>query len=240
MPPSPDSARDSQFGAAPPHPGGKRSKPACLARLLFGLVCLALVSAVFAVGGGFLWFVHKVPDREAALDERADGIVVLTGGTSRIEDAMQLLAGGRGKRLLISGVHRNTTPREIIRLVPQYEELVACCVDLDYSALNTVGNAAETRRWARDRNFRSLIVVTSSYHIPRSMAELEHQLGNIRLIAFPVVTEKLRSEPWWSNAATARLLFSEYLKYMAAQVRIRLEPSPESSGLARASVDAGS
>lgn len=240
MRPSPDRASDSHYEPATSRAGGQRARPARFAGLLFGVVIFALVGAVFAIGGGFLWFVNKVPDREAVLTERADGIVVLTGGTSRIEDAMQLLASGHGKRLLISGVHRNTTPREIIRLAPQYEELVSCCVDLDYSALNTVGNAAETRRWAHDRNFRSLIVVTSNYHIPRSMAELKHQLGHIRLMAFPVVTDKLRSEPWWSSGSTARLLFSEYLKYMAARVRIRLEPSPESSGLARANGDAGS
>jgi uncharacterized SAM-binding protein YcdF (DUF218 family) len=207
-------------------------------RLLAVASVLAFAAAAM-VAGGFLWFVGAVPDREARLDGNADGIVVLTGGTSRIEDAVQLLANGRGKRLLISGVNKSTTPREIARLVPQHQEWVACCVDLDYSALNTVGNAAETRRWARERNFRSLIVVTSSYHIPRSMAELGHQLPDIRLVAFPVVTERLKTEPWWSNTATARLLFSEYLKYMVAQVRIWLEPGPDADGAVRAQVRAG-
>jgi len=226
--------------SAPPAKAGRPAMRRRLARSLFGAACLAVLAAALVVGGGFLWFVGTVPDREAQLRSNADGIVVLTGGTSRIEDAIQLLASGRGKRLLISGVNKSTTPREIARLVPQHEGLVACCVDLDYSALNTVGNAAETRRWAKDRNFRSLIVVTSNYHMPRSMAELGHQLRGIELMSFPVVTDRHRPDAWWSDMATARLLFFEYVKYVVAQARMHLEPAPEAPGVARAAIDSRS
>ena len=152
--------------------------------------------------------------------------MVLTGGASRISDAIELLAAGRGKRLLISGVHRTTTTAEIARINPRYQGLVACCVDLDYSAINTVGNAIETRRWARERGFTSLIVVTSAYHMPRTMAELEQQMPDTVLVPFPVVTEKLRNEPWWASAPTARLILSEYAKFVVAQLRMRIEPVP--------------
>lgn len=217
-----DQRRDSGL-----HPAKARTRRHGFAWTFLGALCLLVLIAAGALAGGFIWFVNAVPERESEISGNADGIVVFTGGTSRVEDAMQLLADGRGKRLLISGVNRNTTPREIARLVPQYEELVACCVDLDYAAMNTAGNATGARRWVHSRKFRSLIVVTSSYHMPRSMAELGHQLSGVKLIAFPVVTEKLRSEPWWSNMATARLLFYEYLKYMVAQLRIRLEALPD-------------
>ena len=151
---------------------------------------------------------------------------MLTGGASRISDAIELLAAGRGKRLLISGVHRATSAAEIARIMPRYEGLVACCVDLDYSAVNTVGNAVGTRRWARDRGFTSLIVVTSAYHMPRTMAELQQQMPDTVLVPFPVVTEKLRNEPWWASAPTARLILSEYAKFVVAQLRMRIEPVP--------------
>jgi uncharacterized SAM-binding protein YcdF (DUF218 family) len=144
-----------------------------------------------------------------------------------------LLAAGHGKRLLISGVHRTTTLAEIARNNPRYEALVSCCIDLDHSAINTVGNAVETRRWARDRGFTSLIVVTSAYHMPRTMAELARQMPDIALVPFPVVTEKLRNEPWWASGPTARLILSEYAKFVVAQLRMRIEPAPalsESSG----------
>ena len=188
---------------------------------MFGVVGLAAL-----ICGGFVWFIWHVPATEVALDRNADGIVVLTGGASRISDAIELLASGHGKRLLISGVHRTTSTAEIARINPRYEGLVSCCVDLDHSAINTTGNAIETRRWVNDRRFSSLIVVTSAYHMPRTMAELARQMPDIALVPFPVVTEKLRNEPWWSSGATARLILSEYTKYVVAQLRMSIEPAP--------------
>ena len=129
------------------------------------LLCAALV---LALGAGFLWFIWRVPVEEAPLTRNADGIVALTGGASRITDAIELLASGRGKRLLISGANRATNSNEISRLNPEFERWVRCCVDFDRS-LNTLGNAVETRRWAESRGFHSLIVVTSNYHMPRAL-----------------------------------------------------------------------
>ena len=203
-----------------------------LRRLMRGAAILALVSLI-VLGGGFVWFIWHVPATEITLNRNADGIVVMTGGASRISDAIELLAAGHGKRLLISGVNPTTSSAEIARKNPRHEGLVACCVDLDHSAVNTVGNAIETRRWARDRKFTSLIVVTSAYHMPRTMAELEIQMPDIALVPFPVVTEKLRNEPWWASGQTARLILSEYAKFVVAQLRMRIEPAPalsESSG----------
>jgi uncharacterized SAM-binding protein YcdF (DUF218 family) len=214
-------------GAEPVTPqGGRVRRVAAAAALLAGTL---LGSALLAFAGGFFWFARAVPNEEVTLVHDADGIVVLTGGASRIADAVELLANGHGKRLLITGVHRATSSREIARVLPRHQPLLACCVDLDHSAVNTLGNAAETRRWAKSLSFHSLIVVTSSYHMPRTMAELGRQLPDVRLIPFPVVTEKLRAEPWWESLPTAKLLFSEYLKYILAQVRMRLEPAGEAA-----------
>jgi uncharacterized SAM-binding protein YcdF (DUF218 family) len=176
------------------------------------------------LAGGFLWFATQVPVEEVSLDHGADGIVVLTGAASRIPDAIELLAAERGKRLLITGVHRDTSKREIARLTPLYARYFACCIDLDRSALNTFGNALETRRWAREHNFNSLIVVTSNWHMPRAMAELTRQLPDVALIAYPVISEKAKADPWWSSAETARVYASEYLKYLFARVRMQLDP----------------
>ena len=187
--------------------------------------CTMVVAVVggLLLTGGFFWFVMQIPSEEVTLERKADGIVVLTGAALRIPDAIELLAAERGKRLLITGVHRATSAKEIARLTPLYSKYFGCCIDLDRSALNTFGNAIEAKRWARERNFNSLIVVTSNWHMPRAMAEMKHQLPDATLIAYPVISEKLKTEPWWSNAGTARFLVAEYLKYLVALARMRLD-----------------
>jgi uncharacterized SAM-binding protein YcdF (DUF218 family) len=186
-------------------------------------IVAALAIAFVGAGVGFVAFLSQLRGAEIRPARNADGIVVLTGGSSRVSDAMELLAGGYGKRLLISGVHPTNAASDISRSLPDNQSLLGCCVDLDRSAVNTRSNAAETRRWARDRGFKSLIVVTSNYHMPRAIVELSHAMPDITLIPFAVVGEKWRDEPWWTSGATLRLLLSEYVKYVAVEVRVRLE-----------------
>jgi len=194
-----------------------------LARWIGFLTMAAGATAIILLAVGFGWFIFNIAGEEVTLDTRADGIVALTGAAARIPDAIELLATDRGKRLLITGVHRATSSKEIARLTPLYSRYFTCCIDLDRSALNTFGNALETKRWARANNFNSLIVVTSNWHMPRAMAELAHQLPDVTLIAYPVISEKVKTEPWWSNLDTARFLFAEYLKYVLALARMHLD-----------------
>jgi uncharacterized SAM-binding protein YcdF (DUF218 family) len=172
---------------------------------------------------GFLRFVDSMAIVETPPSQNADGIVVLTGAAFRINDALELLAEGRGKRLLISGVNPSTRAQEIARLMPEHGKLFSCCVDLDRSAVNTIGNAVEARRWVISQGFRSLIVVTSNFHMPRALAELGHQLPGITLVPYAVISDRVRVESWWSNPATAKLLLSEYGKYLVAPIRHRLD-----------------
>lgn len=180
----------------------------------------AVVVAVFAGCAGFVWFLSLVLSKEQKPTRNADGIVVLTGGSSRVSDAVELLAEGYGKRLLISGVHPTNGFSDIQRTLPESQQLLMCCVDLDRSAVNTRSNATETRRWAAERGFRSLIVVTSNYHMPRAIVELSHSMPDIELIPFAVVGEKWHEEPWWTSGAALRLLLSEYVKYLFAEMRV--------------------
>jgi uncharacterized SAM-binding protein YcdF (DUF218 family) len=208
-----------------PGPTKPSAWPPCpLLRRVARSTFVLCAAAAALLGFGFLWFMARVPAAEIPLTRDADGIVALTGGASRIADAMELLASGRGKRLLISGVNRSTSSNEISRLNPEFERWVRCCVDFDRS-LNTLGNAVETRRWAERRGFRSLIVVTSNYHMPRALAEIEHQLPDVALVPFPVVTDRKRPEPWWSDGARARLMITEYVKYLFAKLRMGFIPA---------------
>src|SRR5580693_9782409 len=185
--------------------------------IVAGLAAIFVGAAI-----GFVGFLSQLRGAEIRPERKADGIVVLTGGSSRVSDAMELLAGGYGKRLLISGVHPTNAASDISRSLPDNQSLLGCCVDLDRSAVNTRSNAAETRRWVHERGFKSLIVVTSNYHMPRAIVELSHAMPDIALVPFAVVGDKWRDEPWWTSGTTVRLLLSEYAKYVAAELRVRL------------------
>ena len=202
------------------------STPRAVAAVPRGWLRAAVVGAmaILFVGAaiGFVAFLSQLRGVEVKPARNADGIVVLTGGSSRVSDAMELLAAGYGKRLLISGVHPTNAASDISRSLPDNQSLLGCCVDLDRSAVNTRSNAAETRRWARERGFTSLIVVTSNYHMPRAIVELSHAMPDIELIPFAVIGDRWRDEPWWTSGTTLRLLLSEYAKYVAAEVRVRL------------------
>lgn len=189
---------------------------------MFRKLLAAAGLAALLLGAGFLWFVNRLPEGEVPMKTKADAIVVLTGSAFRIADALELLAAGHGKRLLITGVYPDTKLMEIARMTPQFEKWFACCVDLDHVALDTIGNAVETKRWARGQGVKSLIIVTSDFHLPRALAEISHELPDVTLVPFPVVSDRVRVETWWSNPVTARLLFWEYLKYMVALARMRL------------------
>jgi uncharacterized SAM-binding protein YcdF (DUF218 family) len=213
---------DTQNGAAGmPRSTERSGSSAWLRRLGWSALAFCVVAAL-SIGLGFIWFVRHVPAEEVSLDRSADGIVALTGGASRITDAIELLASGRGKRLLISGAYRGTNSNEISRLNPEFERWVRCCVDFDRS-LNTLGNALETKRWAESRGFRSLIVVTSNYHMPRALAEIAHQLPEVALVPFPVVTDRQRTERWWVGWPTTRRMAIEYLKFLFSKLRITLD-----------------
>ncbi|MCJ2057706.1 YdcF family protein [Methylobacterium sp. J-048] len=209
--------------AAPAHPlrRGRRALWVCSLGAGFGMLVL------FA---GFLAFVSVLARHERYPADRADGIVALTGGAQRIGDAIDLLAGGYGRRLLITGVNERTSRDEIARLNPTQRTLIACCVDLDYRARNTIGNAIETRRWMRAHRFSTVAVVTSNYHMPRTLIELDHALQDSdRVLPHPVVTEGLDADRWWQSPPAAKLLASEYVKFLVSWVRTRFEDDPERS-----------
>jgi uncharacterized SAM-binding protein YcdF (DUF218 family) len=212
----------------PGRPGAVKPKRSLLARI--GLLAARLASLAAAVLFiGFLVFAGMVQKRSQDDPARAEAIVVLTGGEARIPEALKLLKRGYAKRLLISGVNPATTKLELIRLNPENASLFKCCVDLDRKAINTVSNAEETARWARDAGFRSLIVVTSNYHMPRSLIELRRELPDVELVSYPVHSASMDMERWWGHPLSLRILISEYLKLFPSLIRLathRLLPAP--------------
>lgn len=172
---------------------------------------------------GFMWFNTSLPRSQPVITNRDGGIVVLTGGDQRLTAAMDLLDKGYGQRLLVTGVNR-TTARAKLRsyMAKSAPGLFDCCVDLGREAQDTIGNAEETASWVVSHGYRSVIVVTASYHMPRALAELRYALPGCELVPYPVFTDSVRLSDWWRWSGTTRLLAFEYTKYLASMTRVAL------------------
>jgi uncharacterized SAM-binding protein YcdF (DUF218 family) len=169
---------------------------------------------------GLLAFASRVQQQTPArAPTPAQGIVALTGAGSnqRLSTAVGLLEDGYGRRVLVSGVNRAATREDIRNVSRAVRRLYDCCVDLGFTAADTVGNARETAAWAQAMRYRSLIVVTSDYHMPRAMLELHAVLrgAGITTQTYAVPTASLKSRRWWRNPGAARLMVVEYCKYLA-------------------------
>ncbi|MEM9332412.1 MAG: YdcF family protein [Pseudomonadota bacterium] len=191
-------------------------KPAWIAVIAVGIFSIAL-TGMYA---NFAWQVRSentFPDLS-----RADAIVVLTGEDSRIKSAVDLLSAKQGQRLLISGVNRTVSKATLEHTFKADTTAFSCCVDLDYLSLDTKGNAENASYWAKYHDFTSLIVVTSDYHMPRSLLMMQRAMPQVRLIPAPVPSPELKMANLLQFVSSP-IILKEFGKYLIVQ--LRMEPA---------------
>jgi len=185
---------------------------------LYGTFCgVGLMAALWFVG--LVLFVARVASYvEPAIQDiqHTDAIVVLTGGSERVQTGLTLLREGKGKKLLISGVHPSVGAGFILAHSDLSPEMQACCVTLGHTADNTFGNAEETRSFMQQEGFHSLRLVTAHYHMPRSLLYFRTMMPGVEIIAYPVSPDIVSLSDWWHRTGTASLLIGEYDKYLYA------------------------
>jgi len=196
-------------------PHARRRVPRIL-RWIFSFCLFAL----FLAAVGFLAFATHVATLSTPDNPRtADAIIVLTGGLYRLDAGVNLLDAGKGKRLLISGVNPKAG-RDDLRVATNGDRaLFSCCVDIDHAALDTIGNAEESGKWVKARNYTSVILVTNNYHMPRSLLEMRRILRDVEIEPYPVVNTSLSNGRWFTDPDALRVIATEYVKFIAALVR---------------------
>ncbi|HVR68027.1 MAG TPA: YdcF family protein [Verrucomicrobiae bacterium] len=191
-------------------------------------VGVPLFAAAIAWLLGLVLFAETIPTHPSDDRTEADAIVVLTGGSDRLKEGLQLLAKGEGKQLLISGVHANTDIPALLQTANLAADLqpstaaIACCITVGYEAGDTTGNALESARWMAERDLHSLRLVTADYHMPRSLLEFHAAMPDVKILPHPVFPETVKRDQWYLWPGTTSLIIREYHKFLLATLRIRL------------------
>lgn len=160
----------------------------------------ALLLLVYAIG--YALFAMMLPG--PAGDDRTDAIVVLTGGSGRLDRGFDLIRRGVARRMLISGVAPTVRPQELVAAYHVDPRLFSCCITLGREAFDTRSNADEVARWLQRWHSRSIRLVTNDIHMRRARFEIEKRVGaNIAIVGDAVPTE-----------SDMRQLFIEYNKYL--------------------------
>ncbi len=184
------------------------------------MLTVAIIIGIALIAMGFFRFTDTIAELKATeTPAQVDAIVALTGGYQRIDQALALLEKGVGNRLLISGVNPSTSGAALRRATGTKTATFACCVDIGYEALDTIGNANETAGWIRQRGYSRILVVTNNYHMPRSLLELSQASPDVTFLAYPVTHADLKTETWLEDPIALRTLFVEYAKYSLARLR---------------------
>ncbi|MBY0292380.1 MAG: YdcF family protein [Alphaproteobacteria bacterium] len=179
---------------------------------------LRLIVVVLGAGGlwviGLILFTRIIPSSPQDMTSLTDGIVVFTGGETRLKVALSLFEQKKGKYLLISGVNPHSTLSERVTQMPFHSHIT-----LGYDALDTLGNAEETAAWAHAHHIKTLRLITSNYHMPRSLFELRHLVPDIQILPHAVVGKSFLKPKWWLDSLTLRLVVQEYNKFLFALIR---------------------
>jgi uncharacterized SAM-binding protein YcdF (DUF218 family) len=188
---------------------------------IFKKMFLWLLMAGFLWGAGLFWFLAQIPNTPSQKTQPAEAIVVLTGGSGRIEQGFRLLAAGSAPRLFITGAGDDVRVQDVLRQAPPeiLTSLNPTHITLGKQAENTIGNAEETAVWLRANHANRIYLVTSSYHIPRSISEFKTLMPTLEILPSPVFTDDFSLTDWWKKEDSRALVFSEYHKYLASKLR---------------------
>ena len=180
---------------------------------------LTIMLTLLVVGlwiAGLFRFVAMIPEQVADETSPSDAIVVLTGASGRMSTGLELLARGQARTLFVSGVYRGVDVATLLEVSKRRPDDLSCCIEVGHAADNTIGNATETAAWIDQQGYRSLRLVTSNWHMPRSLLEFREAMPDVRLIPHPVFHPEVKLERWWAWPGTTGLIFREYNKFLAA------------------------
>ena len=192
------------------------------AKRLFGRLIIPTIGLMLIWTAGLVRFADSIPKIIEEPTRRTDAIIVLTGGSGRLEEGLNLLESDMAKRLFVSGVYQGLEVKTLFRMFKRNPRGLESRIGIG-TATNTLGNALETADWFIGKGFKSMRLVTAAYHMPRSLIEFKHAIPNAQIIAHPVFPAHVKVDEWWAWSGTAELIASEYNKFLLSGLRQQTE-----------------
>ena len=178
------------------------------------LYCLALAFSVWLIG--FAIFCVYAFSLQSESNKPKDAVVVLTGGSNRIGTAIDVFKKHHAKYMLISGVNKKVTKEKLLNGLSETEQEK---ITLGYEAENTVGNAQEINNWIQDKDVSSILLITSFYHMPRSIFEIGRKNPALKIAPWPVFPTEFDQSVEWIKTRYAWQLLLEYHKFIFVQFK---------------------
>lgn len=181
--------------------------------LLLSVIVILLIAFILNT------YLSAIPSQLTDSVTKTDAIVVLTGSAGRIDEGIMLIKEGLATELFISGVSPTTNLNDLVQLNDPALRKLSLPITLGAEAKNTRGNAIEIYNWVKNNNVSSIRLVTSAYHMPRSLREIRYIFSDTHIIPHPVFSEKIKMD-WWIHPGTAGLLAIECTKYLTSSIRV--------------------
>lgn len=185
---------------------------------IVSFLAVAIFTLFFLWGIGFLWFALDVSTmKPESSSGPVEAIIVLTGGENRVKTGLDLLEAGESDKLFISGVNPKTNTQDILKMWNHERHEAPCCITLGYKAQNTEENARETKNWIEKNSIQSIRLVTSDYHMSRSLLEFKKGQPGLTILPHPVRSNDIsvRHTKFW------KLIFGEYNKTILTWLRLQ-------------------
>ena len=200
-------------------------------RSILKTICIVLISSIvtyFLIG--LVEYKEKILLTVKHIGKKSSDIVILTGGTNRIKDGLKIInkfekTSTFNSKILVSGTGKGFTKLSLEKKLNFNFDfnLIECCVELDNVSTNTYSNAYETLKWVKKNNIREFILITSNYHMPRAYLEFTNRMPDLKIFTYPIIPEKHNINNWLNSYETFSLIFSEYFKFLIANLRIKIK-----------------
>ena len=185
------------------------------------LAALVALPVIAIIGAGFFL------DAAEPVLVPSDAIVVISGDdqNARFREGVRLYQQGLGRYLLFSGAAQDggLSNAGAMRTMALDAGVPSSDILVEPEGSDTWGNAVHTRTILEGKNVRSLILVTSPYHVRRAKLTFETAFegAEMRVLAHSAPDSEWRKLSWWSEDETRRLTVTELekLAYIAVTGR---------------------